>query len=134
MIRPKISNVEKDVNPYLGVSVANSVAQLDALMKNAKLQEAVSARTAAEILGRPPVLPGSDDMLAGGDIIINRNSNAPWIIAGVAFLVAMIAAAWIVMSSRPAGATPSPSPVVTTTVPTPTPPVPSSGGDYIEFY
>jgi len=112
-------------NPFCGIAAANTVAQLDALVKNAKIQEALQTRTAARILGVPPGDIESDDMLAGGDITINRGSAAPWLACAIVLAVAIVAATALIVwrwDVAPVKSNPPP------------PPPPSKSSDYIEFY
>ena len=89
------------IHPFLGLGKANTVAQLDELRKQAKLQRAILVRQASAIYGRP-VMPGIDDeILAGGDVTINR--TLPWLIgllAAVTLAAACVLIAWII-ANRP---------------------------------
>ena len=70
---------------FAGLGAANTAAQLHELWKNQKTVRALQRRQQAKLLGIPS-LEIDDDMLAGGDIIINPAkpiSIAAWLIVGL---------------------------------------------------
>jgi hypothetical protein len=106
-------------NPWLRVNAANSVAQLAALRRNARLQEAIQLRQAQQVLG--VVAPGVDDeMLAGGNITIQSHYNPwPWVVGIAILALAILFAAWLIAGRHIATA----STTTTTTTPVPVNPV-----------
>ncbi len=111
-------------NPFPGITAATSVAQLDGLRRNARLQEAINLKTAARIYG-VTAPPDEDEMLAGGNITVNHPASS-WPVVAVLALAILAAAAgitWFVSLPRP----------VAPTVPTP-PAASNPNTDFIEFY
>lgn len=79
----------------MGINAANNVACLDALRKNAQLQQAIKIRQAARLLGVPPMPRAEDEeLLAGGNITFERPAPAwPWAVAIVAVFLMGLALA-----------------------------------------
>jgi len=92
----------QDAAGMMGLGRADTVAKLQAIRKDAKLARAILVRQAGRLYGVPNVGGGLDDeILAGGDVTINR--TLPWLIgliAVIALAAACVLIAWII-ANRP---------------------------------
>ena len=95
-------------NPWAGINAANSVAQLDGLVKNGKIQRAIQLRELVKILGMPPAPPEAEEMLAGGNITINpgSSSSGAWVFASILAIALIAALLWWAFVWKPAQANP----------------------------
>jgi hypothetical protein len=77
-------------NPFVGLATLNTMSGLKVLKDQAAIKQAFELRNMARVLGMPPDPLKDDDMMAAGDININRGGSnfGPWLFAA-ACVIAM---------------------------------------------
>ena len=95
------SSYRRDNNGLNGPARASMVQNLGRVNRQQRVAEALQLRQMTKILGMPPKLDLDDEMIAGGDIRINRGGPAPWLFATVA-IVTLAILAWLFFGPKPA--------------------------------